>query len=336
VQDSSDAFVSVVVPCFNEQDNIEALLVRLVPVVEALTSRFEIILIDDGSSDDTAARILEARERDERVKLLQLSRNFGHQIALSAGLEHAMGDVVISMDGDLQHPPELIPSLLEKWREGADVVITIRDETEDAGWAKRITSRLFYRFLNVVTGLRLPEGAADFRLLSRKALDALCRCGDQDRFLRGLVQWIGFPQAAVHYRAEARHAGKSTYTWRRMMRFAMDAAISFSLVPLRGAILMGLFTVGVGLLYGLYVLWVKLFTAGAVAGWSSLMIVVLVLGGAQLTVLGIIGEYLGRTFSTVKGRPLYIVARADGLTDARGMNGLSVQAAQSGASSSAP
>jgi len=316
VPELSETFVSIVIPCLNEQDSIEPLLARLVPVLGEFTSRFEIILIDDGSSDETAARILEARERDDRVKLLQLSRNFGHQIALSAGLEHAMGDVVISMDGDLQHPPELIPSLLEKWREGSDVVITIRDETEDASWAKRTTSRLFYRFLNAVTGLRLPEGAADFRLLSRKALDALCRCGDQDRFLRGLVQWIGFPQAAVHYRADARHAGKSTYTWRRMMRFAMDAALSFSLVPLRGAILMGLFTVGAGVLYGLYVLWVRLFTTEAVAGWSSLMIVVLVLGGAQLTVLGIIGEYLGRTFSTVKNRPLYVVARTEGIADA--------------------
>ncbi|MEA3400296.1 MAG: glycosyltransferase [Armatimonadota bacterium] len=313
--------LSVVVPCFNEEDNVRPLLDRLIPVLEGVASGFEVIFVDDGSSDNTTAVVAAARAQDDRVKLVEFSRNFGKEVALSAGLEYASGEAIISLDADLQHPPELIPELVERWREGSAIVVAIRDETEGAGWAKEASSRLFYRVLNGLTGLKLPLGTTDFRLLDSAAASALCACGEPDRFLRGLVHWIGFPQAHVHYRAEARHAGQTKYGWRKLLGLAVDAAMSFSVLPLRLAIYLGLGAVGVGLIYGLYAFLMKVFTARPVPGWTSLMLVLVILGGTQLVMLGIVGEYLGRTYRAVQSRPLYVVARSEGLRTHGGIQG---------------
>lgn len=299
--------ISVVIPAYNEQDNLRPLIDRLLPVLRGLNCPFEVIFVDDGSRDETPLRIEQLRETCEEVRLVPLARNFGHQVALFAGMEHALGDAVITMDADLQHPPELIPALVRLWREGFDVVQTIRRETADAGVVKRITSRGFYRLLSAVSRIRVTPGAADFRLLSRPAIDAFLACRERSRFNRGLVQWIGFSYAEVPYDAAARHAGQTKYSMRAMLRLAGDAIFSFSSLPLRLAGLAGAFVSASAAAYLLFVLWAKLFTNWVQPGWTSILAAVLVIGGMQLVVLWILGEYIGRLYEEAKQRPLYIV-----------------------------
>lgn len=299
--------LSVVVPVFNEQANLDPLTARLLPVLRSLTDSFEILFVDDGSRDDTAVRVEELAEANPEIRLIRLARNFGHQVALVAGMEHARGEAVITLDGDLQHPPELIPSLVRLWREGFDVVQTIRRETADAGLAKRISSRWFYRLLSAVSRIDVTPGAADFRLLSRPAVDAFLACRERCRFNRGLVQWIGFSCAEVPYDAAPRHAGRSKYSLRSMLRLAGDAIFSFSSLPLRLAGLAGAFVSLAAAAYLLFVLWARLFTNWVQPGWSSILAAVLIIGGMQLVVLWILGEYIGRLYEEAKQRPLYIV-----------------------------
>lgn len=304
--------LSIIVPVYNEADNIGLLLDRLRAVLDGMNvvrspGTFEIIFVDDGSTDASAELIHRQAEADERIRLVRLSRNFGHQAALLAGLDHARGAAAICMDADLQHPPELLPELVARWQAGADVVQAVRREPADSSALKQAGSRGFYRLLSVLSRHRVTPGAADFRLLSRPALDALRACRERSRFNRGLVQWIGFSYAEVPFDAAPRHAGRSKYSWRAMLRLAGDAIFSFSTWPLRLAGLAGACVSLAAGAYLLFVIWARLFTDRAEPGWSSILASVLVIGGVQLVVLWILGEYVGRLYEEAKQRPLYIV-----------------------------
>jgi len=302
--------LSVVVPVYNESGNLVPLLARLRPVLDSLGLPVELVFVDDGSVDDTPGQLGQLAQQDPRVRSLHLSRNYGHQAALVAGLAAARGDAVITMDGDLQHPPELIPRLVARWRAGYDVVQAVRREPADLSPLKRAGSRGFYRLLYAISHLHVAPGAADFRLMSREAVNAFLSCGERCRFNRGLVQWIGFTSCEVPYDAEPRHAGKSKYSYRAMFRLAGDAIFSFSWWPLRLAGLAGVCVSLVAAAYLLFVLWARLFTQYTVPGWSSILATVLALGGVNLIVLWILGEYVGRLYEEVKQRPIYIVRSA--------------------------
>ncbi|MEP0847660.1 MAG: glycosyltransferase family 2 protein [Phycisphaerae bacterium] len=299
--------VSVVIPVFNEAENIETLLRRVRAALESSTGAYELVIVDDGSRDASPVLIQRAAGTDTRIRLVQLSRNFGHQAALLAGMDNARGDAVITMDADLQHPPELLPELIRLWREGAEVVQTIRREPADDSALKRMSSRWFYRLLSSLSRYRVTPGAADFRLLSRPAAEAFRACRERCRFNRGLVQWIGFRYVELVYDAAPRHAGRSKYSWRAMLRLAGDAVFSFSTWPLRLAGLAGACVSLAAAAYLLFVLWARIFTDRVEPGWSSILASVLVIGGMQLVVLWILGEYVGRLYEEAKQRPLYIV-----------------------------
>ena len=301
--------ISIVVPCFNEEGCIEEMARRLHAAMDPLGYEWEAVFVDDGSSDGTAAGLEALAARDPRIGYLSFSRNFGHQMALLAGLGRARGDAVVSLDGDLQHPPELIPTLVQHWLEGHDVVFTVREGNEGHA-AKEFVSAGFYRILRRLTGVDIPTGGADFRLLDRVVVDALLACGERFVFVRGLVPWLGFRRKAVPYSAEQRYAGSTKYVFARMLRFALDGVFSFSIVPLRLISLLGAATVLLGVLYGFYSVAIRLFTTSAVSGWTSLVILVLVFSGTQLLSLGILSEYVGRIYEEVKHRPRFVVARA--------------------------
>jgi dolichol-phosphate mannosyltransferase len=263
--------------------------------------------VDDGSNDGTLDSLREIQAADPQVRVLALSRNFGHQIAASAGLEAAVGDAVVLIDADLQDPPELIPDMLARWRDGVDVVYGERESRAGETRFKRWSAGLFYRLLNRLSKTPIPIDTGDFRLMDRRVVDAVLAMPERDRFLRGMVAWAGFRQEPIRYRREARTAGESKYPLRRMLRFAADGLLSFSLVPLRLAVYMGLLASALALIGIAYALALRLFTDIWVPGWTLLFIAVLFLGGVQLLSLGVIGEYLGRVYWEVKRRPLYLV-----------------------------
>jgi dolichol-phosphate mannosyltransferase len=304
--------ISIVIPAYNEEACLQELCQRLQAVLSALNLSAEIILVDDGSSDGTFQCIRELSSGDPGVSGLRFSRNFGHQAALTAGLARAQGKAVITLDADLQHPPEVIPLLVRKWQEGYEVVATLREQTESSSFFKNFTSRIFYRLINRLSPLPIKPGAADFRLLDRRAVDALNAMPERTRFLRGLVPWIGFRQTEITFKAPDRYAGTSRYTFRKMLRFALDGILSLSALPLRFATLMGLGVMGIGLLYGLYVVWTAIMNPESQPGWASIILLMLFLGGMQIFCMGIIGEYLARVFDEVKRRPLYIIAETVG------------------------
>lgn len=301
------AEISVVVPVYNEEENIRPLYDRLSETLKALGLSYEIIMVDDGSSDRSAEIISELNKKDGRVKLLSFSKNFGHMIALSAGLDHASGNAVITLDADLQHPPALIPKLVEKWKSGAEVVNTLRKETRGAGVFKVLSADLFYRLLNKIARINLPPRAADYRLLDRKVVETLKQMKERARFLRGLISWVGFKQGSVEYEADPRFAGKTKYSVGRMFSFALDGITSFSSFPLRLSTYLGLTVAFLSFVYILYAVYIRLFTNRAIEGWTSVLVAVLFIGGVQLIFLGILGEYLGRVYEETKQRPLYIV-----------------------------
>jgi dolichol-phosphate mannosyltransferase len=268
---------------------------------------YEIVLVDDGSTDASWDRMLALAPSDPHLRLVRLSRNFGHQAALTAGLEAARGDAVVLIDADLQDPPELIPILVAKWREGFDVVYGLRTRREGETLFKRWTASVFYRVLRGVTRIEIPADAGDFRLLSRRAVDALARMPERARFLRGMTSWLGFPQVGVQYERDARYAGETKYPTRRMIGFALDAMTSFSTTPIRVVTGLGFLLVTFCVVVLGWTVYVKVFTNTAVQGWTSLLIVVLLLGGMQLVSLGIIGQYVGRIFEEAKQRPLFVV-----------------------------
>jgi len=304
--------ISIVIPVFNEQESLPHLHARLRDVLKSLEEEYELIFVNDGSTDQSADVMRRLQVGDANVKVVDLSRNFGHQAAIAAGLDYATGSAVIMMDADLQHPPELIPDLLRKWRDGYEVVYTCRQYTPDAGAAKKIASALFYSLINRLSDTRIPPGAADFRLLDRKVVDHIKGLGERALFLRGLVSWVGYRQAAIPYLAGERLRGHSKYSYLRMTRLAVNGLTSFSSVPLYISAVVGAVVSLLSFLYAAYAVYIRLFTDRAVEGWTSVMTSVLFIGGIQLTILGILGIYLGKIFNEVKARPRYLVKRAIG------------------------
>lgn len=297
----------VVSPCYNEADGVHRFYQALTAALDGSGNRdHTIIFVDDGSRDATLEILNRLATADPRVRVYSLSRNFGHQVALTAGCDVAKGDAVILMDSDMQHPPHLVPEMVARWRAGADVVSAVRRFTEDASLFKRVTAWAFYGALNRISDTRIVPNAADFVLLSRPAHEALQRMPERHRFLRGMVSWIGFRREFVEYQAPPRPTGKSSYTLRRMTQLASDALFSFSAEPVRLATRVGLGLVGLGVLYLTYILYTILAEPGKIVpGWSSLICVVLITSGAQIVFIGLIGEYVSRIFEEAKRRPLY-------------------------------
>ena len=306
---------SIVVPVYDEQEALPELYERLRWLLERLDGDAEVILVDDGSRDDSYALMLDLNRRDPRFKLLQLSRNFGHQVAITAGLDFAAGRAVVVMDADLQDPPETVLAMTERWREGFDVVYGVRQERHGETRFKRITAAVFYRLLQRLADVEIPADAGDFRLLDRKALDAYLAMREHDRYVRGMVSWVGFNQIGVAYSRDERRAGNTKYPFRKMLKFAADGIVSFSNAPLRLALGLGFVVSASSFVYGFVAILLNVTGAFTVPGWTSIIIVTSFLGGVQLIVLGVIGEYVGRTYVETKRRPLYIVNREAGLAD---------------------
>ncbi len=299
--------ISIVVPLFNEQDTIPVLYKELQDVLKAFDLSYEIIFVDDGSNDKSWEIINKLHETDDRVKGISFSRNFGHQSALRAGLTFAEGDCIVSMDADLQHPPALVKEMVEKWMEGYEIVYTKRESDSRLPLLKRISSNLFYRIINSLSDVHIEEGTADFRLIDRKIADLLKNSEEINIFLRGYISWIGFNQYKIVYTPAKRFAGKTKYNPRKMFSLAINGITSFSIKPLRFSIIMGSTVSFVGFIYALYAVIITIFTNKAIPGWSSILVSVLFIGGIQLIVLGIIGEYLGKLFMQSKNRPDYII-----------------------------
>lgn len=280
---------------------------RLDAVLDGLDIRSEVILVDDGSSDRSSAMMRDLCLRDPRFSALILSRNYGHQIALSAGLELAAGAAVVVLDADLQDPPELIPEMLARWRDGYDVVFGQRTSRQGDSLAKRATARVFYRVIRLMSDVSIPENVGDFRLMDRKVVQAIRRMPERFRFVRGLVAWAGFRQIGIAFERAPRHAGVTKYPWRKMIAFALDAIFAFSVVPLRLATLIGLAAIGLTVLEIVRTLYLRFVMHSTVPGFSAIFVAVLCLGGLNLLFLGIVGEYVGRTYVETKGRPLFFV-----------------------------
>jgi len=299
--------ISVVIPVFNEEQNLPVLYERLVAVLRPLGS-YEIVFVDDGSRDRSAQIVTDLEQTDPGVRLVPFSRNFGHQAALSAGLDHAQGEAVILMDADLQDPPEILPQLVERWAEGYQLVYAVR-ERRDEGVAKRATAHLFYRLLRAAADVDIPVDTGDFCLMDRQVVDELCALPEQNRFLRGLRSWVGFRQIGVSYERPPRHAGEVKYTVRKMVKLAVDGLLAFTSLPLRLASYLGFFTAAAGLVY-LAVAFANRLAGSTTAGWASLVALILVIGGVQLIVAGVLGSYVARIYDETKGRPRYIVDRS--------------------------
>ena len=302
---------SLVIPAHNEEGVMKELIARLSAVMDALDADAEAILVDDGSLDRTYELMLEATATDPRFRLIKLSRNFGHQIALTAGVDLAAGDAVIVMDADLQDPPEVVLDLAKQWRQGYDVVYAVRDVREGETRFKRATAAAFYRAFNRISDVKVPLDVGDFRLVDRRALDVFSHMRESNRFVRGMFSWIGLNQTGVLYRRHERFAGETKYPLRKMLRFAMTGVISFSTAPLRAALNLGFFVSIVSFLILLWSVVVKLGGFFNVPGWTSVVVVVSFIGGIQLIVLGVIGEYIGDIHSEVKKRPLYVVSELE-------------------------
>lgn len=305
--DVSGCELSVIVPCFNEQEVIDHTQARLSAALAAITSRFEIIYVDDGSRDGTAERLQEIQQQDPRVRVIRLSRNFGHQIAVTAGVSYAMGEAVVLIDADLQDPPEVIAEFVARWQEGFQVVYGQRVERAGETRFKLWTARAFYRLINRLSEVPIPLDTGDFRLMDRAVVDALGRMHERHRLLRAMTSWVGFRQVAVPYRRAERFAGTSKYPLRKMLGLALDGIVSFSTVPLRLVTFVGLAFSCLSALGVLYALAARLLTDNWVPGWTFIFIALLLIGGLQFVFLGVIGEYIGRIYSEAKARPLYLV-----------------------------
>ena len=298
---------SVIVPMYNEEAVIEETYRRLKKVMNQSGDSYELIFINDGSHDRCCEMMKECARWDKTVKLIDFSRNFGHQIAITAGMDYAKGDAVIIIDADLQDPPELIFDMIEKWKEGYEVVYAKRAKRKGETVFKKLSARHFYRVLRAATEINIPVDTGDFRLMDRKVCDQMRRIKESNRFVRGLVSWGGFRQTAVEYVRDERFAGETKYPLKRMIKLCLDGILSFSHKPLKLAIYSGLLLSGTGFVYLLYVLYLALFTQATIKGWSSLISIMLVFNGFTLFILGILGEYIGRIYDETKGRPLYIV-----------------------------
>ena len=300
--------ISIVVPVYNEEENIEHFAQSVAEVMESLPYAYEILFIDDGSRDRSREILRELGARDAHVQSIFLARNSGHQIALTCGTDHADGDAVVTMDGDMQHPPELLPVLLAKWEEGFEIVQTVRLTTEGASLFKRLTSKYYYRLLNALSDVEIQEGGSDFRLMDRKAVLALRRYREHARFIRGIVGSMGFRKTTVEFVAHERFAGYSKFSLHKMISFALDGILAYSVQPLRIAFYAGLLSALLAVLLFLHVLFETL-SGATVPGWSTIVVCSLFFGGMQMMLLGICGEYIARILQEVKNRPLYLIAQ---------------------------
>jgi glycosyltransferase involved in cell wall biosynthesis len=307
VVDSGRPELCVVVPVFNEEEVLGEFHRRLSAVLHGLGIRYEVIYVNDGSSDNTLALLEELHATDPHCSTINLSRNFGKEVAVTAGFDHALGECVVVMDGDLQDPPELIPELIDRWRDGFDVVYAKRRRRDGETFLKKLTASLFYRTIRRLTNVDIPSDTGDFRLLSQRAVMALGTVRERHRFMKGLFAWIGFPSTAVLYDRDARFAGETKWNYWKLWNLALEGITSFTTAPLRIASYLGLLTAGAAFIYAIWVVYKTLRFGDSVAGYPSLMVVLLFLGGVQLITLGVIGEYLGRMFMEGKQRPLYLV-----------------------------
>lgn len=298
---------------FNESLNLDFFFERLMPVLNSVALEYEVICVNDGSSDDTLARLLHYRRANDRIKVIDLSRNFGKEIALTAGIDHALGRAVVPIDADLQDPPELIGQFVAKWREGYDVVYGRRRSRRGDSWLKRFTANAFYRVLGHLTEIPIPPDTGDFRLLDRQVVDALGTLPERTRFMKGLFAWVGFNQTYVLYDRQPRHSGKTTWNYWRLWNYAVDGITAFSSLPLRIWSYCGLTLSSVAFLYALFLLGRTIYSGIDVPGYASTVVIVLFLGGIQLISLGVIGEYIGRIYSEVKARPLYLIRERFGV-----------------------
>jgi dolichol-phosphate mannosyltransferase len=299
--------ISVIIPAFNESGNIIPLVTRLNEVLNEYPDR-QILFIDDGSTDNSLQILHQLHQQDNRIGYISFSRNFGHQHALRCGIDYADGDCVISMDGDLQHPPELIPEMIKKWQEGYDIVYTQRTEEEGIGVFKKMTSALFYKLMNYLSDVTLEPGTADFRLLDARVANVIRNSHEQGLFVRGFISWMGFRQYKITYRAAPRYSGSTKYSIRKMLSFALNGITSFSIKPLRFSIIAGALISALAFVYAMYAVMLYLFyPEKAVPGWASVLVSVLFIGGIQLLFLGVLGEYLGKLFMQAKQRPGYII-----------------------------
>ena len=307
--------VSIIIPCHNESGNLATLYARVCAVMDEAGEPWEMICVNDGSGDDTLLQLIALHHQDRRVRVIDLSRNFGKEAALTAGLDAAQGEAAIPLDADLQDPPELIPELLARWREGFDVVNAVRLSREGESWLKRASAHVFYRIINRMSDVEIPPDTGDFRLLSRPVLDALQALPERRRFMKGLFAWVGFRSTNVYYHRAPRHAGKTTWNYWRLWNLAVEGITSFSQVPLQLAAYLGFV---VSLLAFIYAVWLVISTlayGNPVKGYPSIMVTLLFLGGVQLMALGVIGEYLGRIYEESKQRPVYLVRQAWGMVD---------------------
>ncbi|MGG2088705.1 glycosyltransferase family 2 protein [Priestia aryabhattai] len=304
---SSIVKYSIVVPVYNEEEVIHETYRRLTEVMRSTKETYELLFVNDGSRDRTAEIIKEYSEQDPAVVLLDFARNFGHQIAITAGMDYARGEAVVVIDADLQDPPELILEMIEKWKQGFDVVYAKRTKRKGETYFKKQTAAMFYRFLRAMTDIDIPLDTGDFRLLDRKVCNQMNSIQEKNRFVRGLVSWVGFKQIAVEYERDERLAGESKYPLKKMLKLSMDGITSFSYKPLKLASYAGVTLSGIGFIYLFVVLYLKLFTGSTITGWSSLIVIQLFFSGIILIILGMIGEYIGRIYDETKNRPLYIV-----------------------------
>ncbi len=298
--------ISIVIPAFNESENIKPLVERISEVFKNLYYNYELIFVNDGSSDDTQKVLMTLNQVNPKINYIELSRNFGHQNALKAGLDMANGDCVISMDCDLQHPPELIPQFLEKWEDGYEIVYSVRRDSDSLTGFKRNTSKIFYSVINTMSDINLEAGTADFRLLDKKVISVFSNFSESEPFIRGLIKWLGFKQYAIEYTQGDRYSGKSHYTFKKMMGLALQGITSFSIKPLHTAVYLGFLFSVLSLLYIPYVVY-SFYSGTEIHGWASMIMTVVFFGGLQLIILGIIGIYIGKLFIQAKRRPNYII-----------------------------
>ena len=301
--------LSIIAPVFNEEDVVQQFYTSLVEALEPLSMDVEMVFVDDGSTDGSLRLLSKLQEVDSRINIIELSRNFGKEAAVTAGLDHCSGDAAIIIDVDLQDPPSLIPTLVDKWREGLDVVYAQRTERQGDSWLKKSTAKWFYNLMKKIGPVRIPENTGDFRLMSRQAINALSELRETHRFMKGLFTWIGYSQTAVHYKREPRYGGETKWHYWALWNFAIDGITSFTIAPLKIASYLGLVVALFAFLFGLYIIADTILYGNPVEGYPSLMVIVLFLGAVQLMAIGILGEYVGRIFNETKKRPIYIVKK---------------------------
>jgi glycosyltransferase involved in cell wall biosynthesis len=309
---SGDVELSVVVPVYNEEQNLDYLFERLTSVLNRLNMTYEIVCVNDGSRDNTIERLIEHHQQNPAIKVVNLSRNYGKEIALSAGLDYTCGDAVVPIDADLQDPPELIADLVAKWREGYDVVLATRRSRQGESWIKRLTANAFYRIIDRISHVPIPRDTGDFRLIDRRVVDAIKQLPERNRFMKGLFAWVGFKQTSILYDRPSRYKGETTWNYWRLWNFALDGITSFSFIPLKVWSYIGLLVAIPAFFYASFLVIRTVLFGVDLPGYASIMVAVLFLGGVQLVSLGVLGEYLGRVYEEVKGRPLYLVRESYG------------------------